>query len=486
MTTPARMDKDQSQITEQILDLTLEIMYLLTGEVYEVQKKTAGERWTPSSQHLGSSLITVPLLHSQTPDTKNLEKILEVTQKIIDLLTGEVPIRCQDVTVYFSMEEWEYLEGHKDLYKDVMMENQPPLTSPDGSSNGNPPERCPHPLYSRDSTQEDHTIPHHHQGKATLNVKAEVKKEQQDVMDDQRSTEIFRMVMDAKEEEPSVGEQDVEETLWRYPPDCKFVDDALAEYFPGENPITPNIHSRLGHPDRSKSPSNPIQSEMIIPNLHPKFQNVDLHGSTWSSAPSNSEGSSDNPHTVPPNDESFPCSKCNKKFRRKTHLLRHLRHHTDVRPFLCSVCGKCFKEKIILHTHLKTHTDDKPYTCAECGKRFKRKDALVVHQRTHAGGVLYTCTVCGKCYTRKDTLQAHQRTHSSERPYTCTVCGKGFTRKGTLTGHQRIHTGERPFSCPECGKSFAHKFRLKQHLQFHIDESSLSCLGVRAVLQNKF
>ncbi|CAI9613370.1 unnamed protein product, partial [Staurois parvus] len=49
------------------------------------------------------------------------------------------------------------------LYKDVMMDNQPPLTSPDGSSHGNPPERCPRPLYSRDSTQEGHTIPHHHQ-----------------------------------------------------------------------------------------------------------------------------------------------------------------------------------------------------------------------------------------------------------------------------------------------------------------------------------
>ncbi|CAI9574140.1 unnamed protein product [Staurois parvus] len=44
-----------------------------------------------------------------------------------------------------------------------MMDNQPPLTSPDGSSHGNPPERCPRPLYSRDSTQEGHTIPHHHQ-----------------------------------------------------------------------------------------------------------------------------------------------------------------------------------------------------------------------------------------------------------------------------------------------------------------------------------
>ncbi|PIO09456.1 hypothetical protein AB205_0063570, partial [Aquarana catesbeiana] len=59
-----------------------------------------------------------------------------------------------------------------------------------GSSNGNPPERCPRPLYSRDSTQEGHTIPHHHLsgnlGDDNIVVKEEYKEEDEEygVMED--------------------------------------------------------------------------------------------------------------------------------------------------------------------------------------------------------------------------------------------------------------------------------------------------------------
>ncbi|CAI9548181.1 unnamed protein product [Staurois parvus] len=81
-----------------------------------------------------------------------------------------------------GVEESELLKEHKDLYQDTMVES---------SSYRNPPERCPRPLYSRDSTQEGHTIPHHHQGEDLIDIKVEVKAEEEEayVRDDQQSME---------------------------------------------------------------------------------------------------------------------------------------------------------------------------------------------------------------------------------------------------------------------------------------------------------
>ncbi|CAI9624445.1 unnamed protein product [Staurois parvus] len=81
-----------------------------------------------------------------------------------------------------GMEESELLKEHKDLYQDTMVES---------SSYRNPPERCPRPLYSWDSTQEGHTIPHHHQSGDPIDIEFEVKAEEEEayVRDDQQSME---------------------------------------------------------------------------------------------------------------------------------------------------------------------------------------------------------------------------------------------------------------------------------------------------------
>ncbi|XP_073519597.1 uncharacterized protein [Phyllobates terribilis] len=162
------MDMDRDKMVERIFHLTLEILFRLTGEDYTVVKKTSSEHCQdPVSE--GWRRLLSPRPHPLIHEDINDQKILELAYKMIGLLTGEVPIRCQDVAVYFSMEEWEYLEGHKDLYKDVMMELPQPLTSPDISSKRTTPERCPHPL-PQDCKQEDPNVPQNHQGEDLTHI----------------------------------------------------------------------------------------------------------------------------------------------------------------------------------------------------------------------------------------------------------------------------------------------------------------------------
>ncbi|XP_044155387.1 gastrula zinc finger protein XlCGF66.1-like [Bufo gargarizans] len=155
------MDRDKDKMAERIINLTLEILFRLTGEDYTVVKKTSSERCQdPVSEGWVRTLspITGPPPHLLIHEEINREKILELINKMIELLTGEVSIRCQDVTVYFSMEEWEYLEEHKDLYKDIIKEDHWPLTSTVKKKRGTP-ERCPSPLLPQDGSEEHHNVP---------------------------------------------------------------------------------------------------------------------------------------------------------------------------------------------------------------------------------------------------------------------------------------------------------------------------------------
>ncbi|PIO13573.1 hypothetical protein AB205_0144770, partial [Aquarana catesbeiana] len=182
------------------------------------------------------------------------------------------------------------VEGHKDLYKDVMMDNQPPLTSPDGSRNGNPPERCPRPLYSRDSTQEGHTIPHHHQGEELTDIKAEVKEEETYVMGDQQCIKENVVMVTIKEEESSPDISSNPQHFWKIDtlerhliisPDCNTEDSDVGKY------------SKVTFYQLAKSmePSNPEESSN-----KPHTVTSDVH--LRSMGPSYPEESSDKSHSM--------------------------------------------------------------------------------------------------------------------------------------------------------------------------------------------
>ncbi|XP_073467351.1 gastrula zinc finger protein XlCGF66.1-like [Aquarana catesbeiana] len=518
MTTSVRMEEDRSHMTVRILNLTLEIIYLLTGERFPLVR---------SGDHMA---ITVPPSDSLKPERHNIQKILEVTKKMMELLTAEVPIRCQDVTVYFSMEEWEYLEGHKDLYKDIMMDNQPPLTSPDGSSNRNPPERCPHPLYSWDSTQEGHTIPHHHQSENMRDCKVEVKEIKEEDDEDGLTEESVIL----KEYKDLYQDTMVESAIYRNLPErCPFPlysQDSTQEghtiphHYKSEDLIdikveikaeeeemyvrddqhsmeedgitgtfieedTPTEISTVDGREMRKtsedcltlSPDCKVEDEDITryspgenpatSNVHPAPHSVD--GPSYSSYPEEPQTVRDG--AVLPTEKMFSCTECGKGFSFKFSLNRHKLSHTGAKPYSCPECGKCFVHKSSLNKHQRSHTGEKPYSCPECGKCFSDNSHFYRHQKSHTGEKPYSCSECGKCFSQKSKVYIHQRSHTGEKPYCCPECGKCFAQKSCLSRHQKLHTGEKPYSCPECGKCFSLKSSLNTHWRTHTREKPLSC-----------
>ncbi|XP_002931920.2 zinc finger protein 2 homolog isoform X1 [Xenopus tropicalis] len=137
------------------------------------------------------------------------------------------------------------------------------------------------------------------------------------------------------------------------------------------------------------------------------------------------------------------------------------------------------QEKYLSQTHFMnfqtTGLQSRRYMCTLCGKCFTKSSHLSTHQRVHTGAKPYLCVDCGKRFTSSSTLVDHQRIHRGEKPFACSDCGKCFTKNSNLIDHIRTHTGEKPFECLQCGKRFARSSNLAEHHKIHTGEKSFIC-----------
>ncbi|XP_044145671.1 gastrula zinc finger protein XlCGF57.1-like [Bufo gargarizans] len=426
------MDRKSDKMAESIINLTLEILFQITGEEYTVMKKTSSEHCQdPVAEGRGRnrSPISWPTPHIPIHEKVHREKILELTNKIIELLTGE---------------EWKYLEENKDVYQDVKKEDHQPLKSIIKEETTTP-ERCPSPPLPQDDSKEHHNVP----------------------QDDQ----FFGPIKDLKI--IKVEEADMDFATDNHPDDCGVIEDAYEEHV-----ILSDGSSSSDPLDGGRSPDS---SKTVKKNKSPRrsVKKTQTGEKTFSCSECgkrfNRKSILVTHKRIHTGERPFSCSECNKSFNRKSVLLIHERIHTGAKPFSCSKCEKRFNRMSDLIVHEKIHTGEKPFPCSECGKCFNHKSDLVKHQRIHTGEMPFSCSECDKRFSYKAHLAKHEIMHTMEKPFSCSECGKCFKRKSHLVMHEKIHTGEKSFSCSECGKCFHRKSHLVRHELIHTGEKIYSC-----------
>ena len=181
----------------------------------------------------------------------------------------------------------------------------------------------------------------------------------------------------------------------------------------------------------------------------------------------------------------FICEICDKKFKFKTSLTRHMKLHNDETDyFFCYLCSKPFSEKWRLERHERTHREVVDHSrattylsCRICQKKMTASNfarhKLNVHHSTPSK--IYTCPHCKKNFKNERTLKAHVLLHSDiPKPYVCTQCGKKFSRFHSLNRHARRYKAEYasyryPFPCPApgCGEAFLYLKQLRRHQKKH-------------------
>mmetsp|Transcript_5958 Transcript_5958/g.14428 ORF Transcript_5958/g.14428 Transcript_5958/m.14428 type:complete len:620 (-) Transcript_5958:106-1965(-) len=120
-----------------------------------------------------------------------------------------------------------------------------------------------------------------------------------------------------------------------------------------------------------------------------------------------------------------------------THAAAPQVRRTEIEKLECGICKKLFSTPASRTRHMRIHSDERPYSCQYCEKSFRQNAHLKKHIRLHTGEKPHACPHCDKRFTQKSTLTGHVRTrHTKETPIACNTCDARFPTRNHLRAHK--------------------------------------------------
>ncbi|XP_061713736.1 zinc finger protein 595-like isoform X2 [Cydia pomonella] len=155
------------------------------------------------------------------------------------------------------------------------------------------------------------------------------------------------------------------------------------------------------------------------------------------------------------------CDICNKEVRcLNVHKMQV--HNPNALPYSCVSCERRFVTQSALDVHMVAHTMDPKFECNICQKKFRMKHLVLKHM-THSEKRLYNCNDCGLALKTKDTLRNHLLLHRSNKDYPCELCSKSFQKLDYLRVHMVTHTKEKRYECRYCSARFGRAHHRSRH-----------------------
>ncbi|KAM8924047.1 uncharacterized protein RCH25_008815 [Pelodytes ibericus] len=512
------MEKTRIRMSEKIINLTFEILYLLTGEDYVIVKKSGEDIINGSTPYVSEESCrtqissTEPPPHSLIHQRNNDQKILELTNKIIQLLTGEVSA-AGNGTLYSNTkgcdEEWEYLERHEDLHSEGETKKHQPSSSLDEYTRRTNCEGFQITVSSPDFINEEGKTIRSSQGTKY-------------VVRQKRQKKPIKCVQDAGQDLVSNDDGGSLQSVTVYKPtgrkpahvkeesfNCKKENVTASDNY-NTNKHAEKEYASIQIKEESNEEGNLSDTEVYTGQFGEEscdedseictttecapivYTHVDEESGSWEEGNSvdhyanthpdyisihiKEESSSGQEGHLTDGESNTPveCIQVDYAVNTKEQKKAKSSAPKPDKIITCNECGRTFNKLKAYIAHHRTHSFPRMYNCSECPESFTNNADLFKHYQTHKVKDL-SCSYCGKRFYYKTNLAIHQKSHTGQKPFSCPECGKTFTYNSYLVRHQKTHRGEKPFSCSECGKSFTRGSYLVHHQRIHTGEKPFSC-----------